>query len=150
VFSVVLQFFRQFGKQIINLLIFLLSEDQGDVYHYVVLSEYNILHPVKDIVHNLKKFNFIKTLMPMRRSYQNSKMFYGLVPEFLYKADSLFVAIAPRRAVLYQNEPQPFTSHDLALREIILSLYPRNSLVGLFSKEPSFDIQTTPLHKRVN
>jgi hypothetical protein len=121
----------------------LLSEDQGDVYHYVVLSECDVLHPAKDIVHNLEKFNFIKTLMPMRRSYQKANMFYGLVPEFLYKADSLFVAIAPRRAVLFQKEPHPFTSNDLALREIVLTLYPRDSLVGLFSKEPSFDIQAS-------
>jgi len=121
----------------------LLSEDQGDVYHYVVLSECDVLHPVKDIVHKLEKFNFVKTLMPMRRSYLKSNMFYGLVPEFLYKADSLFVAIAPRRAVLFQKEPHPFTSNDLALREIVLTLYPRDSLVGLFSKEPSFDIQTS-------
>lgn len=149
-FRVVPQLFRQFGKQILNFLIILLSEDQGDVYHYVVLSEYDVLHPIKDIVHNLEQFSFVKTLMPMRRGYKKSKMFHGLVPEFLYRADSLFVAIAPQRAVLFQKEPLPFTSNDLALRETVLALYPRESLVGLFSKEPSFDIQTTPLHKRVN
>jgi hypothetical protein len=145
---VVLQLFRQVGKQFQNLIITLLSEDQGEVYHYVVFSEHKVLHPPRDIIHNLEQFNFIKTLMPMRRSYQKANMFYGLVPEFLYKADTLFAAIAPRRAVLFQKkESRPFTSKDLALREIVLTLYPRDSLVGLFSKEPSFVIQTTPFPK---
>ncbi len=133
------QHLRRIGKQIRNFIIKLLSEDQGDVYHYVVISEWNVLHSIKDIVHELDKFAFIKTLIPMRRSYQHSKMFQGLVPELLYKADSLFVAVAPCRAILFQKDSQPFTSSDLALRETILALYPRNSYVGLFSKEPSFE-----------
>jgi hypothetical protein len=141
---------RQIGKHIYHFIIALLSEDQGDVYHYVVLSEWNVLHSIKDIVHELENFVFIKTMIPMRRSYRHSKMSQGLIPELLYQADSLFVAIAPRRAVLFQKQLQPFTSNDLALRETILALYPRDSLIGLFSKEPSFETETISLNKMIN
>jgi hypothetical protein len=145
VFRVVVLLVRRIGKQIRKFIIALLSEDQGDVYQYVVFSEWDVLHSIKDIVHELENFDFIKTMVPMRRGYRHSKMFQGLVPELLYKADSLFVAIAPRRAVLFQKEPQPFTSRDLALRETILTLYPQDSLVGLFSKEPSFETEIISL-----
>ena len=123
-YSVVQQRIRRVEKQILHFLTMLVREDHHDVYHSVVFSERDIRHSVKDIVHNLQQFTFVKTMMPLRRSYQQSNMFDGLVPELLYQADSLFVAIAPRRAVLFQKEPHPFTSDDLALKEIVLTLYP--------------------------
>jgi hypothetical protein len=141
---------RWIGIHIRKFIIALFSEDQGDVYHYVVLSEWDVLHSIKNIVQELENFVFIKTMIPMRRSYRHSKMFQGLVPELLYKADSLFVAIAPRRAILFQKEPHPFTSRDLALRETIRTLYPRDSLVGLFSREPSFETEAISLNKMMD
>jgi hypothetical protein len=102
----------------------LLREDHDDVYNSVVFSKRDIRHSVKDIVHKLQQFTLVKTIMPLHRSYQQSNMFDGLVPELLYQADSLFAPIAPRRAVLFQKEPQLFTSDDLALKEIVLTLYP--------------------------
>ena len=58
------------------------------------------------------------------------------------KADTLFALLAPSRANLFQRESAPFTSRDLELRRIILTLYPHSheSPLSIASeKEPNFN-----------
>lgn len=58
-------------------------------------------------------------------------------------ADTVKARLAPMRAVLFQRERAPFTRRDLALRERIMELYPRNRstpfTLGVLD-EPDFEI----------
>ena len=59
------------------------------------------------------------------------------------RADTLGAYLAPERAVMYQREPQPFTSGDMELRKRIFELYPRDRSTPLplfFQDEPKFEV----------
>ena len=63
--------------------------------------------------------------------------------ELTVKADTLAANLAPKRAVLYQRNPAPFTSGDLRLRGKLLRVYPYRRPTRLpfyFEKEPEFDV----------
>jgi len=63
--------------------------------------------------------------------------------ELTVEADTLAANLAPKRAVLYQRNPAPFTSDDLRLREELFRFYPYRRPTFLpfyFDKEPEFDV----------
>ena len=67
----------------------------------------------------------------------------GFREELKVTADSLTVFLSPKRAVLFQKEPVPFTAKDMALRRRILDLYSRNRITPLhtfFRREPKFEV----------
>jgi hypothetical protein len=64
--------------------------------------------------------------------------------EFQVKADTLYVALSPLRAILFQKEKQKFTKSDIKLRERIFELYPKDRpspFPWLLSGEPKFDVE---------
>ena len=64
--------------------------------------------------------------------------------ELTLEADTLAAHLAPKRAVLYQRNPAPFTSDDLRLRGALFSFYPygRPTFLPFYSeKEPEFDVR---------
>lgn len=105
-------------------------------YYHVVWSlkrSYDIGYLTEEL--QKKKFTLVKTLVSERNS-----VFRELLPEILFKADTLYVAVSPKRAILFQKEDKPFTGKDLEMRKTILALYP-NRRLPLFTKEPTFEIQ---------
>lgn len=61
--------------------------------------------------------------------------------EIIVKADTVGAIIGTFRAILYQKDKAPFTTHDLLLRQKILELYPRTTpspLPLMPSFEPKF------------
>lgn len=104
-------------------------------YHHVVWS-LKRSHDIRNLTKELqRKFTLVKTLASGR-----NMVFRELLPEMLFKADTLHVAVSPQRAILFQKKSSPFTGKDLELRKTILTLYP-NRRLPFFSKEPPFDIQ---------
>lgn len=65
---------------------------------------------------------------------------WGFVPELLFKADTLYAAISPSKATLFQKKRAPFTAKDLELRKRILEGYPF-TYTGIPFVEPKFEIQ---------
>jgi hypothetical protein len=62
--------------------------------------------------------------------------------KYLVKSDTLTVFLGPFRAVLSQKKAAPFTSMDMALRDMLFKLYPRERATPLpwnFSSEPQFE-----------
>ena len=104
-------------------------------YYHVVWSlkrSYDIGNLTEELQ---KKFTLVKTLVSER-----NMVFRELLPEILFKADTLYVAVSPKRAILFQKESGPFTGKDLEMRKTILALYP-NRRLPLFTKEPNFEVQ---------
>ncbi|MCW4037968.1 MAG: hypothetical protein NWF13_04450 [Candidatus Bathyarchaeota archaeon] len=66
---------------------------------------------------------------------------WDCVPELLFKADTLYAAISPSKATLFQKTRNPFTSKDLELRKRILDLYTWHFAGIVFTKEPTFEVQ---------
>jgi hypothetical protein len=59
------------------------------------------------------------------------------------KSDTLVVHASPFKAVMAQPKRQPFTKMDLALREIVIREYPKNTSSIFpwgFTREPPFTI----------
>jgi len=64
--------------------------------------------------------------------------------ELEVKADTLTGMLSAFRAVLSQKEAAPFTEKDVALRNKVLELYPRNSSTPFpwgFTHEPKFKVE---------
>ncbi len=96
-------------------------------------------HNLRDVARALCDFNYVRKIgVPDQVDLSDPRHDYS--PEMEFKADTLYVLISARRAVLFQKKRQPFTPKDLELREIIFNLYPDYRL-PLFIREPSFDIQ---------
>jgi len=104
-------------------------------YYHVVWS-LKKSYDVRDLTKELqKKFTLVKTLVSER-----NMVFRELLPEILFKANTLYAAVSPQRAILFQKKNRPFTGKDLEMRKTILTLYP-NSRLPFFSKEPPFNTQ---------
>ena len=104
-------------------------------YYHVVWSmkrSYDIRTLTKELQ---KKFTLVKTLVSER-----NVVFRELLPELLFKADTLYVTVSPKRAILIQKKSSLFTGKDVEMRKTILTLYP-NRRLPFFSKEPTFTLQ---------
>ena len=66
---------------------------------------------------------------------------WGSVPEILLKADTLYAAISPTKATLFQKTRSPFTPKDLELRKSIFEWYTWHFAGIVFTKEPKFEVQ---------
>jgi hypothetical protein len=112
-----------------------MSKDARSYYHVVwsYKRSYDIGYLTEELQKN--KFTLVKTLVSERNS-----VFRELLPEILFKADTLYVAVSPKRAILFQKEDKPFTGTYLKMLKKILALYP-NRRLPFFTKEPTFEIQ---------
>ncbi|MCZ2809665.1 MAG: hypothetical protein O2V44_09955 [Candidatus Bathyarchaeota archaeon] len=122
----------------------LITAPEPEVYYYVRFSAPGRLYRVEELSQTLQEdFRFVKTLIPVRKtlmSFIRPAELGGFVPEILFKADTLYAAISPSRATLFQKTRSPFTPKDLELRNRILELYPF-TYTGIPFTEPKFEIQ---------
>jgi hypothetical protein len=122
----------------------LITVPEPEVYYYVRYSAPGRLYPVEKLSQKLKEdFRFIKTLIPVRKtlmSFIRPTELWGFVPELLFKADTLYAAISPSKATLFQKTRSPFTPKDLELRKRIFEWYPF-TYTGIPFPEPKFEIQ---------
>lgn len=100
-------------------------------------------YKVMELTEKLKGFTVIlmKNFDPENRSVRLNTT---ATPILEVKADTLSAYLAPSKADMFQKESAPFTKRDLELREILFSLYPRNTPTPLpFSvqKEPAFQVE---------
>lgn len=107
-------------------------------YHFVCTRRWG-RHNLHEVAKNLRDFTYVRQFGVLDQ-IDLSDPRHDYSPEMEFKADTLYVLISARRAVLFQKTRQPFTQKDLQLREIIFTLYP-NYRLPLFIREPSFDIQ---------
>ena len=123
----------------------LFTSDYSGPYHYVVLAKIGTLYNVQELADSLKQqYEQVKTIVPRREQTTALSDIQGTSPEIVFKADTLFAAITPTKATLYQKTAVPFTPKDVELREIILKWYPNQYTMFFFAKEPEFTIQPTP------
>lgn len=133
---------KTFGQRILNVLKSAIRQDDTGLYYHVALSNWGKLHDVEKLSEDLQKdFTFVKTLLPERKTVVVISELKGPVPEIELKADTLFVLIAPNRAVLFQKERKPFTKKDMELRKKILEGYPCKLNLPLFAREHKFEVQ---------
>jgi len=134
---------KKLGSRILGLLKAASSQPDMGLYNHVVLSQFGRLHDIEKLSEMLReRFVLVKTLLPDRTNIPSiMSELRGAVPEILFKADTLFAAVAPGRAVLFQKERKPFTEKDLELRKTILELYPFRINLPFFAKESKFETQ---------
>ena len=107
-------------------------------YHFVRTRRWG-RHDLRDVANQLTNFTYVKKIGILANVNLNDPR-CDFSPEIEFKADTLYVLISARRAVLFQKTPEPFTQKDLQLRNTIFNLYPDYRL-PLFRKEPRFEIQ---------
>jgi len=107
-------------------------------YHFVCTRRWK-RHNLRDLAKKLGDFTYVKQIGDLSQINLTDPR-HDFSPEMEFKADSLYVLISARRAVLFQKTRQPFTEKDLQLRRIIFKLYPDYRL-PVFKKEPSFETQ---------
>jgi hypothetical protein len=121
------------------------SEPELENYEYITYSKFGRLYNVETISQKLReKFTFVKILVPKRKtsmSFIRPSELWGFVPEILFKADTLYAAISPSKATMFQKKRNPFTPKDLDLRKRILELYTWRFAGIVFTKEPKFEVQ---------
>ena len=128
-----------------SLLKSVLSGPEPEIYQHITYSKFGRLYNVETISQELRgKFTFIKILVPKRitsSSFIRPTELWDAVPEFLFKADTLYAAISPSKATLFQKTRSPFTPKDLELRKKILEWYTWSFAGIVFTKEPKFEVQ---------
>lgn len=107
-------------------------------YHFVCTRRWK-RHNLRDLVNKLEEFTYIKQIGDLNQTNLTDPR-HDYSPELEFKADTLYVLLSARRAVLFQKARQPFTEKDLRLRKLIFKLYPDYRL-PVFKKEPNFEIE---------
>ncbi len=122
-------------------------EPEPDKYECIFYSKFGHLYKVEQISERLRgHFTFVKVLVPVRKTFISMirpSELWSCVPEVLFKADTLYAAISPSRAILYQKTRSPFTEKDLALRQIISELYSFKIKMPLLSREPTYETEAS-------
>ena len=107
-------------------------------YHFICTRRWR-RHNLREVAIKLSDFTYIRQFgVPDYVDLSDPRRDYS--PEMEFKADTLYVLVSARRAVLFQKTRQPFTQKDLQLRETIFNLYPDYRL-PLFIREPRFEIR---------
>ena len=121
------------------------SRTEQENYEYILYTQIGRFYDVEYLSKILQEdFRFVKILLPMRKaftSFMRPSELWDSVPEILLKADTLYVAIAPCKATLFQKTRSPFTKKDLELRKRIFEWYTWNFAGFFFTAEPKFEIQ---------
>jgi hypothetical protein len=118
-----------------------IHQDALKAYYFVTNTRIGTLHNVEELAEQLRlRFTEEKTLVHDRQRRTVISEIRSVVPELLFRADTLSATISPTRATLFQQHTQPFTPRDLALRRQILQWYPAQTFLPGFRKEPPYTI----------
>jgi hypothetical protein len=97
-----------------------------------------------------EQFTRVKTLVRViEGEVKRLSEIKSVVPEILFKADTLYATISPTRAVLFQKSRSPFTLKDLELRKTILDLYNSRFTIPVFDPEPKFEIRVDEIRNEL-
>ncbi len=122
-------------------------EAERDKYECIFYSKFGHLYKVDQISERLREdFTFVRVLVPVRKTFLSTirpSELWSCVPEVLFKADTLYAAVSPSRAILYQKTRSPFTEKDVALRQIISELYSFQIKMPLLSREPTYETEAS-------
>jgi hypothetical protein len=118
-----------------------IRQDALKAYYFVTNTRIGKLYNVEELAAQLRlHYTEEKTLVHDRQRRTVISEIRSVVPELLFRADTLFATISPSRATLFQQHTQPCTSRDLALRRQILQWYPSQTFLPGFRKEPPYTI----------
>lgn len=119
-----------------------IQQDELHAYYYISSSRIGRLYDAEMLALRLQEhFTRVKTLVRViKDDIQRISEINSVVPEILFKADTLYATISPTRAVLFQKSRAPFTMKDLELRKTIFDLYNSRFTLPLFDPEPKFEI----------
>ena len=119
-----------------------IQQDELDAYYYISYNSLGQLYDAEMLALKLQEqFTRMKTLVRVIESeVQRLSEIKSVVPEILFKADTLYATISPTRAVLFQKSRAPFTLKDLELRKTIFDLYSSRFTIPIFDPEPKFEI----------
>lgn len=119
-----------------------IQQDELQAYYYISYNHVGRLYNTEMLALKLQdQFTRIKTLVRLiKNDVPRLSEINSVVPEILFKADTLYATISPSRAVLFQKYRAPFTLNDLELRKTIFDLYPSRFTLPIFDPEPKFEI----------
>lgn len=119
-----------------------IQQDELHAYYYISSNRIGRLYDTEMLALKLQEhFTRVKTLVRViKDDIQRISEINSVVPEILFKADTLYATISPTRAVLFQKSRAPFTMKDLELRKTIFDLYNSRFTLPLFDPEPKFEI----------
>lgn len=118
------------------------QQDELHSYYYISYNSVGRLYDAEMLALKLQEqFTRVKTLVRViEGEVKRLSEIKSVVPEILFKADTLYATISPTRAVLFQKSRAPFTLKDLELRKTILDLYNSRFTIPVFDPEPKFEI----------
>ncbi len=118
------------------------QQDELRAYYYISYNSLGRLYDAEMLALKLEEqFTRMKTLVRVIESeVKRLSEIKSVVPEILFKANTLYATISPTRAVLFQKSRAPFTLKDLELRKTILDLYSSRFTIPIFDPEPKFEI----------
>ena len=119
-----------------------IQQDELHAYYYISHSSIGRLYDTEMLALKLQEhFTRVKTLVRViDDELQRISEVKSVVPEILFKADTLYATISPTRGVLFQKSRAPFTLKDLELRKTIFDLYNSRFTLPIFNPEPKFEI----------
>ncbi len=119
-----------------------IQQDELQAYYYISYNSVGQLYDAEMLALKLEEhFTRVKTLVRViEGEVQRLSEIKSVVPEILFKADTLYATISPTRAVLFQKSRAPFTLKDLELRKTIFDLYNSRFTIPVFDPEPKFEI----------
>jgi hypothetical protein len=119
-----------------------IQPDELRAYYYISYNSVGRLYDAEMLALKLQEqFTRVKTLVRVIESQvKRLSEIKSVVPEILFKADTLYATISPTRAVLFQKSRAPFTRKDLELRRTILDLFNSRFTIPVFDPEPKFEI----------
>ena len=101
---------KKLGSRILGLLKAASSQPDMGLYNHVVLSQFGRLHDIEKLSEMLReRFVLVKTLLPDRTNIPSiMSELRGAVPEILFKADTLFAAVAPLSLIHISEPTRPY------------------------------------------
>ena len=125
--------------------------DELRSYYYISYNSVGRLYDAEMLALKLQEqFTRINTLVRViEGEVKRLSEIKSVVPEILFKADTLFATISPTRAVLFQKSRAPFTLKDLELRKTILDLYNSRFTIPVFDPEPKFEIRVDEIRNEL-
>lgn len=125
--------------------------DELRTYYYISYNSVGRLYDAEMLALKLEEqFTRVKTLVRVIESeVKRLSEINSVVPEILFKADTLYATVSPTRAVLFQKSRAPFTLKDLELRKTILDLYNSRFTIPVFESEPKFEIRVDEIRNEL-
>jgi hypothetical protein len=128
-----------------------IKQDELQAYYCLSWNSVGRLYDTEMLALKLQEhFTRVKTLVRVIESEGTLiSEIKSVVPEILFKADTLYATISPTRAVLFQKSRAPFTLKDLKLRKTIFDLYNSRFTIPIFDPEPRFEISVEEIRNEL-